>query len=97
VFVEFSVAAALAYSFDYACVGKFDEHTMQRKAGSMRLIDDGVHGVLDSEADVAELAEEVHVEDVIEEASESVDIPGVRGQEIGSWNLPLALPPNATG
>jgi hypothetical protein len=48
--------------------------------------DDGVHGVLHSEEDVPELAEEVHVEDVIEGASESVDILGVHGQEIGSWD-----------
>jgi hypothetical protein len=33
---------------------------------------------------VAELAEEVHVKDVIEGASESVDILGVRGREIES-------------
>jgi hypothetical protein len=33
---------------------------------------------------VAELAEEVHVEDVIEGASESIGILGVRGREIES-------------
>jgi hypothetical protein len=37
---------------------------MQMKAG-VDEADDGVHGVLDSEEDVAELAEEVHVEGVI--------------------------------
>jgi hypothetical protein len=49
-------------------------------------VDDDVHGILDSEEDVAELAEGVHVEDISEGAFESIEILGVHGQEIGSWD-----------
>jgi hypothetical protein len=56
---------------------------MQMKAG-VDEADDGVHGVLNSEEDVAELAEEVHVRDVIWRGSESIGILGVRGRGIES-------------
>jgi hypothetical protein len=49
-------------------------------------VDDDVHGILDTEEDVAELAAEVHVQEIREKASKSVDVMGVRGQETESWD-----------